>query len=153
MNHSRKERKKGLLELQMPCCPHCLVVSHRFTVSPFSYLSKSLWTVAGSSGTEMGAVPEGSLGAAHGTGQDLSEAPGEELLPKALLHFPFTNPQAQPRTAKAPLKASRKEERFGSHSSSACLRFEREDSLFRAGTCSDRAGFVRHSRHSHKQLL
>lgn len=49
-------------------------------------------------------------------------------------------PPAQPRTAKAPLKASRTEERFGSHSSSACLWFEREDSLFKAGTCSGRAG-------------
>lgn len=65
-------------------------------------------------------------------------APGEELLPKAVLHFHSQTP-AQPRTAKAPLKASRTEERFGSHSSSACLRFEREDSLFKAGTCSDRA--------------
>lgn len=49
-------------------------------------------------------------------------------------------PPAQARTAKAPLKARRTEERFGSHSSSARLRFEREDSLLRAGTCSGRAG-------------
>lgn len=65
-------------------------------------------------------------------------APGEELLPEAILHFHSQTP-AQPRTAKAPLKASKTEERFGSHSSSACLQFEREDSLFKAGTCSDRA--------------
>lgn len=39
-------------------------------------------------------------------------APGEELLPKAILHFHSQTP-AQPRTAKAPLKASRTEERFG----------------------------------------
>lgn len=44
-----------------------------YTVSPSSYLSKSLWTFPGSSGTEMGALPEGSLGAAHGTARDLSE--------------------------------------------------------------------------------
>lgn len=84
---TRKEREKGSSGAANALLPHTAWwVSHRFTVSPFSYLSKSLWTAPGSSGTEMEAVPEGSLGAAHGT-EDLSEFPGEELLPKALLHF------------------------------------------------------------------
>lgn len=67
----------------MPCSPTLLggyltdSLCHPSAICPKAF---------GSSGTEMEAVPEGSLGAAHGA-EDLSEVPGEELLPKALLHF------------------------------------------------------------------
>lgn len=44
----------------------------------------------------------------------------------------------QPRTDKLLANAFIAGEVFGSHSSSACLRFVREDSLFSTGTCSDK---------------
>lgn len=106
----RKERGKAASAL-LPTEQHTAWwASHLqgYTVPP----SKSLWTSPGSSGTEMGALPEGSLRLHMAQLRTYLRAPGEELLPKAILHFHSQTP-AQPRTAKAPLKASRTEERFG----------------------------------------
>lgn len=62
---------------------------------------------------------------------------GEELLPKDGLHFHSQNAD-QPRTVKLLSNAFRTEKIFGSYSSSACLQFVREDSLFKPGTCFDK---------------
>lgn len=81
---------------------------------------------------------EGSLGVTN-----LDTAQGEilpedfQVLPEDVLCFHSQNTD-QPRTVKLLSNATRTEEIFGSHSSSACLRFVREDSLFKPGTCFDK---------------
>lgn len=59
----------------MPCSPlsNTLLGGHLTCRVTLCHLPKAFGHVLGNSGTEMEPLPEGSLRAAHGTAQDLSE--------------------------------------------------------------------------------